>query len=106
MRMRRRLSESVGLLIVPAICCAIIFYFGYTGMMGPRGFFALTRSEADLAVAEQALAQLRAQRSALQHRISLLDEKALDPDMLEEVARGLLLQGNPGEVTVPRETPN
>jgi cell division protein FtsB len=101
--MRRRFSESVGLLIVPAICCALILYFGYSGIMGPRGFFALTKSEIDLEAAQRELGALRAQRSALQHRISLLDEKALDPDMLEEVARSLLLQGHPDEVTVPRE---
>ena len=103
MRMRRRLSESVGLMIVPAICCALILYFGYSGVMGPRGILVWTKSEADLAVAERELSALRAERSALQHRISLLDEKALDPDMLEEVARSLLLQGHPGEVAIPRD---
>jgi len=90
-------------MIVPAICCALILYFGYSGIMGPRGFLALTKSEADLGAAKRELATLRAERTALQHRISLLDEKALDPDMLEEVARSLLLQGHPDEVSVPRE---
>jgi cell division protein FtsB len=100
---RRRLSESVGVLIIPVICITVTSYFGYNAVMGPRGVLAWTQTEADLAIAQRDLAKVRAEREALQHRIALLDDKKLDPDLLEEVARGLLLQGRPSEVAIPRE---
>jgi cell division protein FtsB len=103
MRLRRRISESVGLMIVPAICCAVTVYFGYNGIMGPRGIMAWSRTETELVGARRDLSDVRGKRQALQHRIALLDEKNLDPDLLEEVARSLLLQGRRSEVAVPRE---
>ena len=90
-------------MIIPAICCAVTIYFGYNGVMGPRGILAWSRTEAELQTAQRDLGEIRGKRQALQHRIALLDEKKLDPDLLEEVARSLLLQGRPHEVAVPRE---
>ena len=89
--------------IIPAICITATLYFGYFGIMGPRGLLAWSQAEADLIVAQGEHAKLKGEREALQHRITLLDERALDPDLLEEVARSLLLQGHPNEVAVPRE---
>jgi cell division protein FtsB len=101
--MRRRLSQSFSLMVVPAICCAVSFYFGYSGIFGERGLLAWNNSQAQLLIAKENLAELRGKREALQHRIALLDDKAIDPDLLEEVARGVLLESRPGEVAVPRE---
>jgi len=97
------MSRNAGLLIFPAICLAMMVYFGYAGLAGPRGLLAWNETEAHLAIATRQLADIRAERQALEHRISLLDEGALDPDMLEEVARGVLSQGRVGEVAIPRE---
>lgn len=105
MRLRRRLSRGLKLLAIPAICVAVTGYFGYSGIFGPRGLLAWNDTEARLAVKEQELAQLRAKRQALEHRITLLDGKSIDPDLLDEVARGMLFQGRPGEVAVPRDKP-
>jgi cell division protein FtsB len=105
MRMRRRLSENLALMIVPAVCGAISFYFVYSGVFGERGVMALRSTQDQLAIARRDLATLRAEREALQHRISLLDGKTIDPDLLDEVARGQLLESGPGEVTLPREKP-
>ncbi len=102
MQMRRRLSENMGLLIIPVICGAICFYFGYAGIVGPRGLLAWSDAQAELTIAERDLAGIRTERQALQHRITLLDDKALDADLLAEVARGVLSQGGPGEIVVPR----
>jgi cell division protein FtsB len=103
MKVRRRVTRNAGFLIVPAICCAITIYFGYAGIAGPRGLLAWNETEAHLAIAARDLDEIRAERLALEHRIHLLDEDALDPDMLEEVARGVLSQGRAGEVAIPRE---
>jgi cell division protein FtsB len=101
--MNRRFGRNVRLVLLPAICCAMSFYFGYTVVFGERGVLAWRQTQDQLRIAQQNLASVRARREALQHRISLLDDKALDPDLLEEVARGELLEARPGEVAVPRE---
>jgi cell division protein FtsB len=105
MRIRRKIVRSVGLLTVPAICCAVTFYFSYSGIFGERGLLAWNDTSAKLAIKQQELAELRGQRTALQRRISLLDGKAIDPDLLDEVARSVLFQGRPGEVAIPRGKP-
>jgi cell division protein FtsB len=91
------------MMVIPIVCCAVTFYFGYSGIFGERGLIALNDTQADLAMKKQDLADIRGKREALQHRISLLDDKAIDPDLLEEVARGVLLETRQGEVAVPRE---
>lgn len=102
MRLRRRVTDRVTAMIVPAICCAMLAYFGYNIVFGARGLFAWSRAEAQLQVQRHQLATLTAKRKALQHRISLLDDKSIDPDLLAEVARTVLSEGQPGEVDVPR----
>lgn len=102
-RLNRRIGRNVRLILLPAICCAMSFYFGYTVIFGERGLLAWRQTQDQLQIAQHDLAALRVKREALQHRISLLDGKAIDPDLLEEVARGELLETRPGEVAVPRE---
>jgi cell division protein FtsB len=90
-------------MLVPVICSAISLYFGYSGIFGERGLIAWNDAQDRLAVAKGDLAKVRGEREALEHRISLLNEKAIDPDLLEEVARGVLLESRPNEVAIPRE---
>ena len=101
--MRRRLSENFPLAAVPVICLAVTGYFGYSGIFGERGIVAWQQTQARLEIERRELADVRAKREALEHRIALLNDKAIDPDLLEEIARGELLQSRPGEVAVPRE---
>jgi cell division protein FtsB len=101
--MRRRFSRNFSLVVLPAICCAVSFYFGYTFFFGDRGLLAWRQTQDELGIAKRDLAAVRTKREALAHRISLLDGKAIDPDLLEEVARGVLLEARPDEVAVPRE---
>jgi cell division protein FtsB len=101
--MHRRIGRNVGLILLPAICWAVSGYFGYSFFFGDRGLLAWRQTQDELAVAKHDLADVHAKREALQHRISLLDGKAIDPDLLEEVARGVLLESRPDEVAVPRE---
>jgi cell division protein FtsB len=78
-------------------------YFGYTFIFGERGLLAWRQTQDELRIAKHDLSELHAKREALSHRIALLDGKAIDPDLLEEVARGTLLETRPDEVAVPRE---
>jgi cell division protein FtsB len=103
MQVRRRVSRNFSVMAVPAICCVICVYFGYAGIFGNRGLVAWSQTRTELAAAKSDLVGLRAKRHALEHRISLLDGRAIDADLLEEVARGVLLETGPGEVAIPRE---
>jgi cell division protein FtsB len=103
MRIHRRISRNVPFILLPAICCAVSGYFGYSFFFGDRGLLAWRQTQDELGIAKRDFASVRAKREALEHRISLLDGKAIDPDLLEEVARGVLLESRSDEVAVPRE---
>ena len=105
-RMRRRTKNNFGMLIVSIVCFAVSAYFGYAGIFGQRGLIARNQTQAELALKQQELAQVRGEREALQHRTELLDSRALDADMLDEVARTVLTEGHTGEVAVRRTAPS
>jgi hypothetical protein len=48
------------------------------------------------------LAQVTLQRDHLAHRIQLMEGGHADPDLVEELARGQLMDGAPNQVAVPR----
>jgi cell division protein FtsB len=102
MRIKRSVRSFFGALVVPAICGASILYFGYHLVFGPRGLRALEDVRATLGVHDEQLAQATGARARLQHRISLLQPGSVDPDIVEELARGQLMDGAPGQVAVPR----
>jgi cell division protein FtsB len=91
-----------GGLVIPAIAAEAILYFGYYAIWGSRGALELAKVDGKLAVQKERLAELKDQRVHLQHRISLLEPGSVDPDMVEELARGQLQDGGPNQVAVPR----
>ena len=103
MQLRRRVRRNFSAVTVPAICCAVCLYFGYSGIFGNRGLIAWSETRTELAAAKNDLSEIRSRREALEHRITLLDGRAIDPDLLEEVARSVLLETRPDEVAIPRE---
>ena|SRR5579871_2298814 len=103
MRIRYSVTRFFGILVVPAISAAAIFYFGYYAIWGTRGLVALADVSARLSVQEQQLALLTDQRSRLEHRIQLLRSGAEDPDLVEELARGQMLGSTSGLRAVPRD---
>lgn len=89
-------------MVLPAICGAVSAYFGYYAIWGERGALALEDTQAELGVRQEQLAQIRDQRQRLEHRISLMSPGQVDPDMVEELSRGQLMNGAPNQVAVPR----
>ena len=102
MRLRRGLSENFWAWAIPLICGVFVLYLGHSGVVGPVGLLAWRDAKIALAMKQSELDRVRRQREALQHRIALMDSNALDADLLEEVARGVLADSRPGEVTVSR----
>jgi len=102
MRIRRSVTRFFATLVIPALCAAVVSYFGYYTIWGTRGLLAYDDTQARLAVEQEQLAQLKEARAHLGHRIHLLEPGSVDPDMVEEVARDQMLDGQPGEVAIPR----
>src|SRR6202021_2243524 len=101
MRIRRSVSRIFGVLVVPAITVAVVAYFGAYAIWGNRGVLSLGDPQAQLGIQQQQLAQLQDNRTRLEHRIALM-EKDADPDLVEELARGQLMDGAPNQVAGPR----
>jgi cell division protein FtsB len=104
MRIRRSVSRIFGVLVVPAITVAVVSYFGTYAIWGNRGILALEDTQARLGIAQQQLNQLQDDRTRLEHRIALLETNP-DADLVEELARGQLMDGAPNQVAVPRTAP-
>jgi cell division protein FtsB len=100
MRIKRSVTRFFGALVIPAISCAAIGYYGYYLIWGTRGLLALADARARLEVAQEHLHEVKQEDVRLARRIALL--KAQDPDLIEEIARDQLLGNTPGQVIVPR----
>jgi cell division protein FtsB len=101
MRIKRSVTRFFGVLVMPAISLAVVSYFGAYAIWGNRGVLALEDTQAQLGIQQQQLSQIQDSRSRLEHRITLM-EKDADPDLVEELARGQLMDGAPNQVAVPR----
>jgi len=102
MRIRRSVTRFFGALVLPSICAVATAYFGYYAIWGSRGAVQLSHVEANLQTQNKILSDVTDQRERLQHRISLLEPGAVDPDLVEELARGQLQDGGPNQVAIPR----
>jgi cell division protein FtsB len=102
MRIRRSVTRFFGALILPAIAIAVVCYFGGYAIWGERGLLVLKDTQARLDIRTRQLAQLQGERDRLAHRIHLMEPGHVDPDLVEELARGQLMDGAPGQVAVPR----
>lgn len=97
---RHHKRRNTGRLIVPAITGLFLAYFGFHAYHGEYGIYAKYRLEARIAEAEKRLDALSQTRSALEHRIALLQDGTLEKDMLDEQARRALNLAGENEVVI------
>jgi cell division protein FtsB len=102
MRIKRSVTRFFMALILPALSIAVVGYFGSYAIWGERGLLILEDTQARLGIQQEKLAQVTSQRDRLAHRIQLMEDGHADPDLVEELARGQLMDGAPGQVAVPR----
>ena len=81
----------------------MIGYFGYFAIWGERGVLELQKVQGRLQSDQAQLAQVKDERERLQHRIELMAPGSADADLVEELARGELMDGAPNQVAVPRK---
>lgn len=80
----RMLAAQVTLWIVAA---GAVTYFSQQAYVGDHGLVASRSMEVEIAQLEARLAGIKAERSAIEHRIDLLSNERIDPDLLDEQAR-------------------
>ena len=102
MRIKRSVTRFFTALILPSVTLVVVVYFGSYAVWGERGLLALEDTKAQLGIAKTQLAGVEAERARLAHRIDLMGDGHADPDLVEELARGQLLDGAPNQVAVPR----
>jgi len=86
--------------IVPVLCAALIGYFGYHIVEGDRGLKAYARLSTEILRAETVIAEISAERRAVEKRVSLLRNDGLDLDILDEQARRALGSIGPEDVVI------
>lgn len=90
--------------LVAVLTAGTIAYFGWHAYHGNYGIFARERLDVRVADLERELAEVRAERQAMERRVALLKAQSLDPDILEERARESLGLAHPNDVVILQRT--
>lgn len=76
--------------VVTCVCCALLGYFAWHAFKGPRGYPYQAGLEQKMATLEVKFEVLQQKRIRLEHKVRLLRPESIDPDLLDELARGSL----------------
>ena len=98
----RALSRRAHLVLGPVIGIALTGYFAYHLVEGERGFKAWLRLNREIQTAATNLETVRAQRAALELRVSNLRPEHVDPDLLDERIRATLNLVAPDDIVIMR----
>ncbi len=96
----REMWRRARVLVLPVFGLGLIGYFAYHLVEGDRGLRAWVRVTQQLAVAQQNLAAVEAERTALDHRVSHLRSDHVDPDLLDAQVRRTLDVARPDEIVI------
>jgi cell division protein FtsB len=105
MRIRQSIAQSFVVLALPAVAVSVVIYFGINGVFGPNGIMAFETTNARLALAETELLQMEDYRQQLSRHVALMERPGGDPDLIEELARNVLMDGAPHQVAISRSAP-
>ena len=75
-------------------------YFSYHAVVGSRGLLAWRQLNRDIQATEQELTAVRAKREELEDKVRRLRSDSLDPDLIDELARGRLSLAEPLDVII------
>ncbi|MBJ3784352.1 FtsB family cell division protein [Devosia sediminis] len=75
-------------------------YLGYSAISGQFGIASREDIQSDIEVLEDRSAALQAEIDAYRHRVSLLNPRHIDPDIVAERARALLNMAHADDVLV------
>ena len=98
---RRHARDVAG----PVLMVAVAGYFGYHAVEGDRGLIAWWQVTQQLKNATATYDRVHGEREALEHRVALLGNDKLDPDLLDERAHAMLNLARPDEVMILEQAP-
>ena len=96
----RELRRRARFILGPILGLALTGYFAYHLVEGDRGLLAWLRLTHEIRDESASLQAARAQREALDQRVSNLKPDHLDPDLLDERVRATLNLVAPGEIVI------
>jgi cell division protein FtsB len=102
---RKRLRSILTTLGLYTGAALLIGYFGVNAYTGNHGLKAQQDLEQQITELTGELDQIKSERIQWERRVSLLKSDSLDPDMLDERARGLLNYGSPNDQTLLLKRP-
>ena len=102
MSVLRALRRCAHVVLGPVIGIALTGYFAYHLVEGDRGFKAWLRLNRETRTAAANLDAIRAQRTALELRVSNLRPEHVDPDLLDERIRATLNLVAPDDIVIMR----
>lgn len=97
--LKRRLRDAV----LPLLFVSVCGYFAWHSVHGDFGLNAREKRLADIAQGRAVLAEVEAQRDAMERRVEGLRGGTLDRDQLDERARTLLNLVGRDELVIPYE---
>jgi cell division protein FtsB len=98
----RALRRRARLVLGPVLGIALTGYFAYHLVEGDRGLKAWFRLNREIRSAATNLEAVRAERAALDQKVSNLRPDHVDPDLLDERIRATLNLISPDEIVIIR----
>ena len=103
MIVRTKWRIVVAQLMLWVVAAGAVAYFSQQAYVGDHGLVASRAMEADIAQLQGRLDAIKAERTAVEHRIDLLSTERIDPDLLDEQARADLGWISPNDRVLQRE---
>jgi cell division protein FtsB len=96
----RELRKRARFVVSPAMGIALTGYFVYHLIEGDHGLLAWLRVSREIRAETANLQTVRAQRAALDLKVSNLKPEHIDPDLLDEQVRATLNLAAPDEIVI------
>jgi cell division protein FtsB len=100
----RAMRRRAHVVVDPILGIALTGYFAYHLVEGERGFKAWLRLNGEIRTATANLEAVRAQRAALEVKVSNLRPEHVDPDLLDERIRATLNLVSPDDIVLMQPT--
>jgi cell division protein FtsB len=102
----RELRKRARFIVGPTLGIALTGYFVYHLIEGDHGLLAWVRLTREIREENARLDEVRAQRAALDLKVSNLRPEHIDPDLLDELVRATLNLVAPNEIVIMQSAPS
>jgi cell division protein FtsB len=102
----RELRKRARFIVGPTLGIALTGYFVYHLIEGDHGLLAWVRLTREIREENARLDEVRAQRAALDLKVSNLRPEHIDPDLLDEQVRATLNLVAPNEIVIMQNAPS